>query len=73
MVFYFFIPVPKSCFTEDSQQIQYGKDFPVKKQTVCQILLQEERNRKILASAEHLQGGVSGTWDETSSCQHSCQ
>lgn len=50
-----------------------GRIFLWKKQTVCQILLQEERNRKILASAEHLQGGVSGTWYETSSCQHSCQ
>lgn len=27
----FFFSVPKSCYTEESQQIQYGKDFPVKK------------------------------------------
>lgn len=70
---FYFLPGFKSYCIEEGQQIQCRQDFPVKRHTVCHILLQSVRNRKIPVSAVHFQGGVSGIWYEPRSSQHSCQ
>jgi len=67
------LPEFKSYYIEEGEQIPCRRDFPVKRHTVCQLLLQSEGNRNTPAFTVDFQGAVSGTWYQTSSSQHSCQ